>query len=201
MVDLLILLPAAGRSARMGGQDKLLMPVDGEPLLRRQVRAALATGQRVLATLPRGRATARAAALAGLAGPLTIAEIDAEEGMAASLRAGAKAAQAAHAAGLMVMLPDMPEIGASHVARLARAFAEVPERPLRATDMAGIPGHPAILPARLFPALAGLRGDAGARALLQRENVRLIPLAGRAAITDLDTPADWAAWQSRQQQG
>ncbi|WP_412506377.1 NTP transferase domain-containing protein, partial [Roseovarius sp. SYSU LYC5161] len=61
MADLVILLPAAGASARMEGPDKLLEPVDGMPLLRRQVLMALATGAPVLVTLPPGAAKRRAA--------------------------------------------------------------------------------------------------------------------------------------------
>ena len=39
-----LVLLAAGASRRMRGADKLLEPVDDEPLLRRQARAALASG-------------------------------------------------------------------------------------------------------------------------------------------------------------
>jgi len=35
-----IILLAAGKSSRMGGKDKLMQPVDGQPLLRRSALIA-----------------------------------------------------------------------------------------------------------------------------------------------------------------
>ncbi|MCB1394509.1 MAG: NTP transferase domain-containing protein, partial [Rhodobacteraceae bacterium] len=53
---------AAGASRRMAGRDKLLEPVDGAPLLRRQARAAVAAGTGPVAvTLPPDDRTRRAA--------------------------------------------------------------------------------------------------------------------------------------------
>ncbi|MBD3765962.1 MAG: NTP transferase domain-containing protein, partial [Rhodobacterales bacterium] len=49
----------------MGGRDKLMEPVAGEPLLRRVARVAWASGAPVIVVLPPDR-PARAAALAGL---------------------------------------------------------------------------------------------------------------------------------------
>ena len=54
-----------------------------------------------------------------------------------------------------------------------------------------------IVPARLLPEMAALRGDTGARALMQSHPVRHVALPGRRAVTDLDTPEDWAAWRAR----
>lgn len=197
MTNLVILVPAAGQSARMGDIDKLVLLVEDAPLLRRQVRAALTLGAPVLVALPQGRAQARAAALAGLAGPLDTQMVDGAEGMAAALRAGAAAAAQRGAQGLMVVLPDMPDIGGKEIAALARSFAQAPQSCLRATTAEGHPGHPVILPARLFPALAALRGDTGARAILAKERVRTVALPGQRAITDLDTPEAWARWRAQ----
>ncbi|TCP61415.1 CTP:molybdopterin cytidylyltransferase MocA [Rhodovulum bhavnagarense] len=181
----------------MGGRDKLLLELDGVPLLHRQAAAALSLGAPVLITLPRGRDRRRGKALGGLKGPLWTREVEGDEGMAASLRAGASWALGQGARALMVMLPDLPGIGAPEIATLAQAFAQEPGRCLRATSQDGEPGHPVILPARLFTAVADLHGDQGARALLARESVLSLPLPGRAAVMDLDTPDAWAAWQTR----
>jgi CTP:molybdopterin cytidylyltransferase MocA len=42
-----------------------------------------------------------------------------------------------------------------------------------------------------------LHGDEGARSVLaaQASRVRLCPLPLRHAVTDLDTPEDWAQWR------
>jgi len=195
MTDLAILIPAAGTSSRMGGRDKLLEEVEGEPLLRRQARCALATGWPVLVTLPAGQPDRRAALdrLEGLeVEPLT----DAAEGMAVSLRAGGAWAASIGARGLMVVLGDMPDLRPDDLRKLAQAFANEPDKVWRATDETGRGGHPVILPARLFGRLDGLAGDAGARPLLTGEEIGRVTLAGRRATTDLDTPQDWAAWRA-----
>jgi len=194
MTGVLILIPAAGASRRMRGRDKLMEPVGGLPLLRRVADAAVATGLPVLVTLPEGD-TARRAALDGAG--VTRQAIDGSEGMAASIRAGVQAAQIAGARGLVVMLADMPEIDTAMLTTLIAAFAAEPAAVHRAAAADGTPGNPVVIPARLFPALHGVTGDAGARQVVACEAARLCPLPGRAALTDLDTPEDWAEWRSR----
>lgn len=195
MADVVILLPAAGLSSRMRGRDKLLEEVRGEPLLRERARAALSTGCRVLVTLPPDRA-ARGAALAALSHPrlTTVVLPDASEGLAASMRRGAEWALSLGAGGLMVVLPDMPDIGAEDMKIMLQAFD--PETIIRATSENGNAGHPVLLPAAMLASLLTLRGDQGARDLLRLSPVRGVPLPGTRATTDLDTPEDWSAWRA-----
>jgi molybdenum cofactor cytidylyltransferase len=191
-----VLIPAAGAARRMRGADKLLEPVDGGPQLGRAVAAAARSGAaRVWVTLQPG-AAARRAALAG--SRARVIEVpDWQEGMAASLRAGARAAAAHEASSLIVLLADLPEIEAEDVARFVAAHEAAPDAVWRGTAADGTAGHPVLFPARLFPALAALKGDEGARAVLAGEEVRPLPLAGRRAVTDLDTPEAWAEWRAR----
>jgi CTP:molybdopterin cytidylyltransferase MocA len=195
-MEIAVLIPAAGLARRMRGSDKLLEPVVGEPLLRRQARIAGEGGaSEVIVTLPAGD-PARAAALDGLA--VTRVGIgDPSEGMAASIRAGAAAA--GEVAGLMILLADLPEIEAGDIATMIAAFRAEGGRPiLRATSAAGGPGHPVIFPGDLLPELAGLRGDTGPRPVIaaHRDRLRELALPGARAVTDLDTPEDWAAWRA-----
>lgn len=195
MTDPAILIPAAGSASRMQGRDKLLEDVGGTPLLRRQARLALSTAAPVLVTLRAGHPDRRAA-LDGLDGLEVRTLRDAAEGMAASLRAGGAWAMSRGARGLMVLLGDMPDLRVDDLNKLVRAFSSEPDKAWRATDETDRPGHPVILPARLFPRLAGLKGDVGARPILADETLGLIALPGHRATTDLDTPADWAAWRA-----
>jgi CTP:molybdopterin cytidylyltransferase MocA len=187
-----ILIPAAGAARRMRGRDKLLEPVDGRPLLARTAAVALATGAPVVVTLPPDRPE-RAAALAGLP-VVTVTVADAAEGLGASIRAG-MAALPAGAGAVLLLLADLPEIETADLAAMIAAQARTGGI-LRASAGDGTPGHPVILPSRLFPELAALAGDEGARALLRRHPVTPWPLPGRRAVTDLDTPEDWAAWRA-----
>jgi CTP:molybdopterin cytidylyltransferase MocA len=154
---------------------------------------ALATGRPVIVTLPADRPL-RDAALAGLA--VTRVRVpDAVEGIAASLRAGLAAAGAG---AVLILLADLPEITTDDLLRVLKRHSEAPERILRAMAEDGTPGHPVLFPAWALPELAAMSGDAGAREVLRRhaKQVYAVPLPGRHAVTDLDTPEDWAAWRA-----
>ncbi len=200
-----ILILAGGASSRMRGADKLLERVDGEVLLQRITRAAVATGARVIVALPPD-SPARRAVLTRLAPAvleMAVLEVavlevaDASSGMSASIRAGVRAAQGSP--GLMIVPADMPELDTDDLGRLVAAFDRQPTRIWRATAADGRQGHPVIFPADLFAALAALQGDAGARHMLLAHADRLSPLAlpENHAVTDLDTPEAWAEWRAR----
>lgn len=196
MEEVLILIPAAGASSRMRGADKLMEDVGGETALHRAARIARASGARVYVTLPESgpNSIPRRAELSGIeARALPIR--DAHEGMAASLRAGVAAAGSA--AGMMVLLPDMPEITEVDLAQLLESFAAEPGKIHRGATEDGKPGHPVIFPRRLFAELSVVTGDVGGRRVMTGEEVVLHPLPGRRAVMDLDTPEDWAAWRAR----
>jgi CTP:molybdopterin cytidylyltransferase MocA len=196
MSNVAILIPAAGSSSRMRGADKLMEPVEDEPMLRRIARLSLAASPYVFVTLPDGgpHALPRKSVLTGL--QVRMLPIgDAHEGMSASLRAGVAAAGRRAVSGLMVVPADMPELTAPDLITVATIFEDEPDTVLRATASDYTPGHPVVFPLRLFTAIAVLTGDKGARKLLEGEAARLLPLPGRHATTDLDSPEDWAEWR------
>lgn len=194
--DVLIVIPAAGASRRMGGRDKLLETIDGRPLLVRQTARALATGAPVVVTLPPDHAGRRAALAALKDLGLSVTEIDAGEGMAASLREGARRAAVMAARGMMILPADMPDLDSDDLLTMLRAFQNDPGQIHRGSAANGRPGHPVIFPPRLLSELQSLSGDTGGRGILSREDVRPVPLPGNHALTDLDTPEDWAAWRA-----
>lgn len=187
-----ILIPAAGSARRMQGDDKLLRRIGGIAQIRRIALSALATGWPVIVTLRKGDHTRREA-LARL--DLTLLEVaDHDEGMAASLRQGARVAQGG---ALMIVPADMPELNGEDLARLCRRHEDMPRAILRATSL-GQTGHPVLFPADLLVEIEQLSGDVGASPVLARhaDLVIEIPLPATRATRDLDTPADWAAWEA-----
>lgn len=196
IVRVLVLQPAAGASSRMRGRDKLLERVRGQSLLRDRVGMALDLGQDVLVTLPTDR-PARAEALRDLTNPrlhlVTIA--DASTGLSASLRAGAAYARDHAHAGLMVVLPDLPDLFTDDLKTVLQAYDL--KSIIQATDHDGRVGHPVIFPRTVLPVLCHLTGDAGARDILRTHSVRHVTLPGTRATNDLDTPEAWAAWHAR----
>ncbi len=195
-----ILIPAAGGSTRMRGRDKLLEPVRGRPLLAERVATALVGGRAVAAAAevyvalpPRHLAPDRWAALDGSSARcITVA--DHANGLSASLRAGV-AALPALCPGLMILPADMPDITADDIAALIDRFDG--QHILRGASAEGRPGHPVLFPARDFAALRALAGDEGGRGVLAAasDRLRLVPLPADHALTDLDTPEDWARWR------
>ena len=191
-----ILLLAAGASSRMGGTDKLMTPVHGQPLLRRSAKVACAAGNGpVLVALPPAPHP-RHGALDGL--DLIPVEVgNAAEGMNASLRA-LLAAIPGPADAVMVLLADLPDLTAEDLNLVLQSVDTTSETLIwRGVNAAGKPGHPVVFSARLVPELAALTGDGGAQSVVRRhrDHVALIPLPNDHALHDLDTPEDWAAWQ------
>lgn len=186
----------------MGGEDKLLREAAGEPLLRRSLRHACeSSATSVSVVLPVGN-EARAELVEGMDAKPVICE-DWHEGMGASLRAGIAALAGCDA--VIVALADMPDLTAAHYNAMVNAFNAQPDDVrsraiLRAVSESGQPGHPVLFGADWFQELAQAQGDQGARAILQREKgfIRQVPTPGEGAVTDLDTPEAWTAWEAKQ---
>jgi len=187
-----VLLLAAGGSTRMRGRDKLLEHVHGRPLLRERVETVLAAGLLPFVMVP-GRTDPRADSICDL-DVRNVPVPDRDEGMAASIRAGAEIISDT-AAGAMVLPADMPEITAGDMLSVLAKFLAKPEKIVRGATAANVGGHPVIFPARLIPRLRNITGDTGARDLLRGEDIVLVPLPGNHAVCDLDTPEDWTAWR------
>ncbi|HEX7113470.1 MAG TPA: nucleotidyltransferase family protein [Mizugakiibacter sp.] len=178
-----VVLLAAGASQRLG-RPKQLVTIDGEALVCRAARLALATEPADAVVALGAEAAAVTAALAGLAvRPLPVP--DWQRGMGASLRAGLDALSPA-CAGALVVLCDQPALDAGHLAALVASWRTAPTG-AAASAYAGVLGVPAVLPRAWFAAIDP-GTDRGARDLLRARaaKVRAVPCAGLAE--DLDTP-------------
>jgi len=174
---------AAGGASRFGGA-KQVAPLGGRPLLQHVLDAAAALDPVVLVVGARADEVL-AAVRPGAARVVRCP--DWEEGMAASLRTGLAALDADWS---VVLLADQPGIGREAVTRIAAAAAEAPPgiTAVRGT-YAGRPSHPVALARALAQAAGALRGDAGARALLDPATTRLVEVGDVADDADVDTPA------------
>ena len=187
--DVRVLILAAGSSSRMHGRDKLMEPVEGIPLLSRQVAVAQSTGRPVTVALP-PRPNRRYEEI-GRAEGLEVA--DAASGMGHSLAAGV--AHLSEADAILILLADLPEITAGDLEAVLRAERR-PDEIARGAALDGRPGHPILIPKAAFPDFMALRGDDGGRGALARHPVRLVPLPGEHAVLDLDTPEEWERWRA-----
>ncbi len=190
-----ILLLAAGRGTRFGADPKLLALLDGRPLVRHAAEAALASSLRPVLVVTGHAEAAVARALAGL--DLTpIANPAYADGLSTSLRAGF-AALPPGLEGVVVMLGDMPRVGAGLLDDLAAAWLRAGRPDALVPTFAGRRGNPVLLAARLAPEIAALAGDAGAGPLLRdRPGVVDWPVRDAGVALDVDTPDALAAAQA-----
>lgn len=181
---------AAGRSTRMGPANKLLADIGGTPMVRRVVEAALASRATPVLVVTGHMAAEVTAALAGLDVTL-VANPDYASGLAGSLKAGVGALPPS-CDGVLILLGDMPRIAADHLDALVAAFA--PDTVVVPVH-AGRQGNPVLWPAKYFPELLQLDGDAGAKRLIATHaaHVREIDLGTDAIFADIDTPEALAA--------
>lgn len=184
------LLLAAGRSTRFGA-DKLCAKLDGKAVIRWSV-AALAPLDVVYVVIPPG-ADAVTQALSRLDVRFVV-NLGRDEGMASSIRAGV-AALPDEIQAVVIALADQPLAAES----VTRALCER----WRAGDAAAVAplysdgrGNPVLFGRECFAALLSLRGDIGARAVLDGlgDRVALVEVAV-AMPADVDTPEALQALQ------
>jgi len=184
---------AAGRSTRMGAVNKMLAEIGGKPLVRIAAEQALASRAKPVIVVTGHERERVEQALAGLAVQL-VHNPDYAEGLGTSLKAGI-AALPEVADGAVVCLGDMPQVDAGLIDKLIGGFD--PERGALVVvpSIEGRRGNPVLWSRRFFPDLMQIQGDIGARHLIGHyaEAVVEIPLAGEAALTDVDTPESLSA--------
>ena len=194
MVEIGILILAAGKSSRMRGDDKLTQKIDGVEQIKRIAHSACATGAAVAVTLP-DAAHPRASYLLDLELQL-ISVPEAHLGMGRSISTGISLLAAFDLDGVMIVPADMPEITQNDLNTVMQAFIKAPHSIAQACAAKEQPGHPIIFPKSLFSDLQTLSGDRGAQTVIQsnRHLRQLVELPHLHATTDLDTPEDWQEW-------
>lgn len=181
------LLLAAGGATRFGSP-KVLAPFRGEPLVRRGVRLLQTRCPAGVHVVVGPSADGVRAALA--VEPVTIvANPGWAGGLSTSLVSGVAALPAA-ADAVLILLCDQPAITAHDLDALIAAWEVEPEL-ITAASFGGQLGPPVIMPRSVWPELAALRGDQGARSLLEWHTERTAVDMPHAAF-DIDTPEDLA---------
>ncbi|MGI6156989.1 MAG: selenium cofactor biosynthesis protein YqeC [Saccharofermentanales bacterium] len=187
-------LMAAGTSSRMG-DNKLLLPVDGEPMVVRSLRHLLRTDVDEIVVVTGHEHTRVMHAIA----PWTARDARVKcvvndryrEGQGTSVAAGARTIDPESAACFFVPA-DQPLIDPAIFRRLAEASA--PNTIL----LPSIEGHratPSLFDRAYFDELASLDGDRGGRQVLDRhpDRIREIPWSDRWTSFDVDTPEAYDA--------
>ena len=187
---------AAGQSSRFraaGGPDltKLVAKLDGKPIVRRVVEAALATKARPVVVVTGYARDSVEAALADLDVGVAFNPRFAS-GLASSLSVGLSA-MPRDVVGALVLLGDMPWIKPRLIDALVDAFLARRDAVAAVPLREGRRGNPVLLGRGLFEAAMRLEGDEGARRLIGELSAsELVEVAARdTGVTfDIDTPDD-----------
>lgn len=192
-----ILVLAAGASTRLG-QPKQLVQLGGQPALHRVVSNCVAVAGNAV-TVVIGANARDLTRLLGRSPASMIVNRHWEEGIAASIRCGLATLPPTCDA-VLIVLGDQVAITVDDLKRLVSAWKEQ-EGVVAAAVYERHVGVPAIFPRLCFTELAQLRGDQGARLILERNSHRLVRVPMPNAAVDLDTPEDLAALTKRFQNG
>jgi molybdenum cofactor cytidylyltransferase len=181
-----VLVLAAGASVRLG-QPKQLVRVGGRPALHSVVSQATAIAGHAV-TVVLGAHAADLTRLLQHSGVSLIVNRNWEEGMASSIRFGVAALPPACDA-VLIQLGDQVAVTADDLRRLVSAWRGE-DSVIAAASYRGTVGVPAIFPRWCFSELMQLRGDHGAKAIIERYRDRLAHVAMPNAALDLDTAED-----------
>lgn len=191
-------LLAAGAGSRMGHRPKSLLLLDGEPLIRRQVRALKTAGAARLVVVLGHYAADIGAQLQGL-NIQVIHNPQPDDGLVSSQRLGLQALPD-ELEGVVMALADQPLIEAADITTLTQAFQTRPQ----GIDMVfpkvdGAPGNPVMLSAAARRAIL-LQGAAfGCKEWRQAHQARVLPFESSNShyTSDLDHLQDLAAFTAR----
>ncbi len=177
---------AAGLSRRMG-TPKLLLDLRGKPVIRHTLERLVAADMDEILVVVGPQHDALERALDGLRVRFVVNPTP-EAGQGSSVSAGVHALSADTTAAL-IALGDQPGIAVDVIRKLRDAL---PGKSIAAPRYSDGLGNPVIFATAVFPELAALSGDRGARAVVERDSSRLTVVeVARPMPSDLDTPEDY----------
>ena len=182
-------LLAAGASARMGSH-KLLLPLAGEPVVRKTAKMILSRCSPLIVVTGFGKEGVEAA-LEGLSGIRFVHNAEWRSGMARSAIIGIGSLPR-DASGFFLHHADMPFVSASAFDLLARAAAEREAgaaAPLAlVAGRKGQGGHPVYFPFSYIPAIIALGGGERLKSVLDQWGSLLIETGCDGVVEDIDDP-------------
>ena len=177
--DTVLILLAAGKSARFGDTDKLEQDYLGEPLAFHVVTAleSVAFARRI--------AVVSDTCLDFAARGYAVIHDETGRGVSGSIRLGVEAARESDPQAVLIAFADMPRVTGSHVHRLLD-YADGDDTILASSD-GKQPRPPALFGRNRFDWLMQLSGDKAARDMIARAH-HVIAVTNE--LIDVDTPED-----------
>ncbi len=182
------ILLAAGQSRRMGSANKMLVDVDGVPMVVHAARAMLNSNvSPVIVVL--GHESEQVENALKEMDLRFVRNPDYTDGLSTSLRAGLSALPAI-CDGAVVALGDMPSVRAGDLNILIDEFDPGAGQSIIVPTHAGKRGNPVLWARRYFEEISSVSGDVGARHLIgaNADQVHEVSTVNPGVLIDLDTP-------------
>lgn len=183
---------AAGASSRLGEPKQLLRDQNGESLVHRIARDAIAAGASPVVVVV-GAVVDEIKSVLDDLDVIVAQNTDWATGLSSSIRGGVASVAEHDVDAVLLLTCDMPSVGVTHLESMNAALSTGATRV--ASSYGDTRGVPAIIRCFEFSELRQLTGDRGAKSLLLQPDTVTVPLAG--GTFDLDTPADVSAWRLR----
>jgi CTP:molybdopterin cytidylyltransferase MocA len=175
---------AAGASVRFG-RAKQLFKIKGRPLIQYSIDAAN-NSCADYTILVLGSNSSEILSKAEVGRAQVVLNKNYTKGQSSSIRAGLQNLPE-DTLGAIIMVADQPFIKSSHLDMMIREFRKGRDRAILLSH-SGEPRNPVLIPEKLFPKLAKLKGDVGARSTVRNyENLRLVEIRDEKAFLDVDT--------------
>ena len=189
MVRVSAILLGAGESKRMG-MNKLALPWGRKTVFERCLRALLQSKVNEIVVVLSAK-TREMRSLLESAGVKVVMNPFSKKGMSTSIRSGVRAVDPG-SEGILIALGDHPFLKSRTIDALMGAF-------VRGKGMIVIPrfqgkkGHPVIFHRSYQKELLNLKGDVGARSVIERhpEEVWVVDVRSEGVVRDIDTQDDY----------
>lgn len=191
------ILLAAGESRRMGQVNKLALPIDGVPLLRRTVKALLQAQLREVIVVVGHEQHSVRKLLAGM--PVRIVSNERyPEGQMSSVYCGMEALHEP-CEGVMVCLSDQPLLESRDINTLVDTFQNIPSCSVLVPTYHGQRGNPIILASQHRSDILNGERNLGCKRFIEKnpDLVTTVEFENDHVVFDLDIPDDYARLQLR----
>ncbi len=190
-MSIAVLVLAAGSASRMGVA-KQLLPFGDETLLETVLNNALTSKtQKVYCVL--GAYAEKIADSIEAMNVETIINEDWKDGLGSSIARGVShiVETTNTTEGILILLADQPFVDTGYINNMIETFKSDPSQIIASRYKKGN-GVPALFPATLFSKLKALKGERGAKSLLNDTSQNIISLEPTISLEDIDTPEAYA---------
>lgn len=190
MPNISIILLAAGGSSRMG-TSKALLEWNGETLIESRIKTLLKTNQSLLVVLG-SKAEQITPYIEDIKCDYVVNE-KWEAGMSTSIAYGVKNLNKTHKNldGILITTIDQPLIESAHLNRMIALFKRNQQQIIVSKSNKGWTGIPVLFDSFYLNELCELKGDNGAKSIVQNYSDKLLTVVGGDKLIDIDTPIQY----------